>query len=305
MNRWLLLLMLGLLWAPSFIFIKVGLHDIPPLTLAAGRITLAGLILYAVLRIRGGTLPTSPAIWRRFAVMGFFATALPFALFSIGEQYADSGLAAIFNGTTPIATALIAHFTISEERLTPTKLLGVLIGFAGIVTIVLPGMVGPAPGSGSVWGLLAFAVAALSYGISLVYGRKYLRGLAPLVAPSAQLAVSSALLVPAALILDPPMTALPGLPAVGSVLFLAVFGTALAYVLYYRLLESASATFTSLVTYFLPPAGVLLSIVFLGERLGWSALAGCIIIVIGLLVMNDVPGKAGRRFRRTNVLPAE
>lgn len=305
MNRWLLLLILGLLWAPSFIFIKIGLTDIPPLTLVCGRVGVAGLILYITLRLRGGSLPASWGMWGRIAIMGFFATAFPFALFSIGEQFADSGLAAIFNGTTPIATAVIAHFAIREERLTPAKLLGVMLGFAGILTIFLPGVLGHSIADKSIPGLVAFAVAALSYGVSLVYARKHLRGLPPLVAPTAQLIVSTLLLVPAALLFDPPISQMPGLPALGAVLFLAVFGTALAYIFYYRLLEVANATFTSLVTYFLPPAGIFLSIVFLDEKLGWNAIAGCVLIVIGLVVMNNVMGRVRRRFRRTTVAPAD
>ena len=306
MNRWLLLLLLGLLWAPSFIFIKIGLQDgIPPITLAATRITLAALILYITLRARGGNLPRTPAMWRKFAVMGFFATALPFALFSIGEQFAPSALAAIFNGTTPIATAVIAHFAISDERLTVPKLLGVLAGFAGILTIFLPGLVGESIESAGIWGMGAFAVAAISYGISTVYARNNLRGIAPLVAPTAQLIVSSAILIPAAILFDPPMTRTPGFAGIGAVLFLAVVGTALAYIIFYKLLEITSATFISLVTYFLPPAGVFLSVIFLDEQLGWNAFAGCLLIIFGLLMMNDVIGRATRRLRRSRVVAAE
>jgi len=306
MNRWLFLLVLGLLWAPSFIFIKIGLKEgIPPITLATARITLAGIILYAILRARGGRLPGTWEMWRRFAVMGFFATALPFALFAIGEQFAASALAAIFNGTTPIATAVIAHFAIEDERLTTSRSLGVLLGFAGILTIFLPELLAHPLGDSSVGGLVAFAIAAVSYGVSIVYGRKHLRGIAPLVAPTAQLIVSSALLIPAAILIDPPMTRVPGPAGIGAVLYLAACGTALAYFLFYRLIDVANATFASLVTYFLPPAGVFLGVIFLDEHIGWSAVAGCLLIVMGLLVVNGIAGRLGRRLRRTPILPAE
>lgn len=306
MNKWSLLLVLGLLWAPSFIFIKIGLQDgIPPITLAAGRITLAAIILYVVLKVRGGTLPRSWQIWRKFAVMGFFATAFPFALFAIGEQFSESALAAIFNGATPIATAAIAHFFIDDERLNPARLIGVLTGFAGILTIFLPGLLSANLDPANVWGMAAFAVAAVSYGVSLVYARKQLRGLAPLVAPTAQVIISSLMLIPAAILFDPPMEKLPGVEGVGAVVFLAVFGTTLAYVVYYKLLEIANATFLSLVTYFLPPVGVFLSVIFMDEQLGWNALAGCALISCGLLLMNGVIGHVSRRFRRSPVLPLE
>lgn len=302
MNRWLLLIILGLLWAPSFLFIKIGLHDIPPLTLASARLGLAGIILYGALRLGGGRLPTTWAVWRKFLVMGLFASAFPFAMFSVGEQYADSTMASILNGATPIFTALLAHFFVTEERLTSRKLAGVLTAFGGIVLIFLPGLAGGLQNK-SVWGLLAFAAAAVSYGISIVYARNNLRGLPPLVGPTAQLVTGTSLLLPVAIALEWPVTQAPGLPAIGSVLFLAIFGTAIAYVVYYRLLEIASATFLSLVTYFLPPTGVLLGMIFLDEELGWNAIAGSVLVILGVLVVNDVLRRIGGRSRSARGIP--
>lgn len=298
MNTWTLLLLLATMWAPSFLLIKIGLHDIPPLTLAASRLGIAALILYATLRARGQRLPRGWDMWRRFLVMGIFAAALPFAMISLGETLASSSIAAIFNATTPIATTVLAHFFISDERLTGRRILGVLLGFAGILTIFLPGLLGM-QSDASIWGMVAFTIAAVSYGIAPVYARRNLRGLAPLVGPTTQLGIGSALLLPFALGTEWNRIGMPGLPALASLLVLAVFGTAIAYVIYYKLVDQASATSVSIVTYFLPPAGVFLGIVFLDEQLSWNAIAGCILVLLGVIVINDVAGTLRRRYRKT------
>ncbi|MEO6046535.1 MAG: DMT family transporter [Candidatus Kapaibacterium sp.] len=300
MNPWMLLMMLAALWAPSFLFIKIGLHDIPPITLACARLGLAALLLYPALRVKGGRLPRDRETWRKMAIMGFFASALPFAMISLGETVVDSGIAAIFNGATPIATAALAHFFIAEEHLTPKRLVGVLVGFAGIVTIFLPGLL-QGGNAGSVLGMIALAVAAASYGVSIVYARRNLRGLPPLVGPTMQLGLGALILLPAALGIEGSRLQVPGLPALGALLFLAIFGTALAYIVYYRLIETSSATFLSLVTYFLPPVGVLLGVAVLDEHASWSAAAGCGLVLAGVLIVNDVLGgvrrlRAGRAY---------
>src|SRR5262245_25064943 len=141
-RNFLWLLCLAALWGPSFIFIKVAVGEIPPLTLAAGRVGLAALLLYLILRLQGRNFPGFGSIWKHFAVMGFFSNALPFALFSWGEQYIDSALAAILNGTTPLFTILLAHFLIEDDRLTLPKFLGVSLGFGGLMLLIGPSLLG-------------------------------------------------------------------------------------------------------------------------------------------------------------------
>lgn len=288
MSNWLWLLLLATLWAPSFLFIKIGLADFPPLTLAA-------ILLYLVLRAGGQNLPRSWRLWQKFLVMGFFGNALPFALFSVGELYADSGLAAILNGATPLFTVILAHFYLSDEHLTPQKLGGVLLGFAGLLLIFLPEIGGDWQRQQTLWGIAAFTLASASYGLAIVFARRNLRGLPPLLAPTVQLTVASLYLLPVALLVERPFQLTPGWPALGSVLALALFGTAAAFVVYYRLVEKASATFLSLVTYILPPAGVVLGVVVLGEKPGWNALAGCLLIIVGVMGVNGALTTAWRR----------
>ena len=224
-RNFLWLLFLACLWGPSFLFIKVAVGEIPPLTLVVGRVGLATVVLFTILRMQGRNLPKLGPVWRHFAIVGFFSNALPFVLFSWGEQYIDSALAAILNGTNPLFTIILAHFFIVDDRLTPLKVLGALLGFAGLVLLISPSLMEGI--HATTWGLLAATVAAASYGIAIVYTRNHLRGLPPLVAPTAQLTVATIYLLPLALLLEQPFShPLPSWPAIGSLLGLAMLGTA-------------------------------------------------------------------------------
>lgn len=281
------LIFLALLWGPSFLFIKVAVHDIPPFTLAAGRVVLAAGALFLVLRLQGRSLPKFGPVWKHFAVMGIASNALPFVLFCWGEQYIDSALAAILNGTTPIFTIILAHFFTTDDHLTPTKSIGVVLGFAGLIAMLGPALAGGL--QATTWGLLAITVAAASYGVAVVYARQNLRGQPPLIGPTAQLIIASIVLVPISLIIEQPYRLpWPAWPAVGSLLTLALLGTALAFVIYYWILERASATFLSMVTYMVPIVGTTLGVMVLNERPGWNAYLGCVLIILGIMVVNGV-----------------
>jgi drug/metabolite transporter (DMT)-like permease len=296
------LLLLASLWGPSFLFIKIAVEDFPPMTLVAIRLTIAAMVLYTILRLNGKNLPAGWDFWKKFLVMGFFANALPFTLFSFGEQFADSGAASIVNGTTPIFTVLIAHFFVSDERLNLSRLGGVLIGFVGILLIFFSDFQALLRGEGltggmTTIGLLAFILAAACYGVAIIYGRLQLRGLPPLVGPAAQLICSSGMILPMAIIFEKPFQLTPGLPAIGSSLILGFFGTAMAYLVYYKLIDSAGATFISLVTYLLPPIGVVLGVIFLNERPGWYSLVGLTFIILGVMVVNGTVATTWKRIR--------
>jgi drug/metabolite transporter (DMT)-like permease len=237
--------------------------------------------------------------------MGFFATALPFALFSWGEQYIDSALAAILNGTTPIFTIVLAHFFIKDDRLTLSKSLGVLLGFGGLTLLIGPSLLGGV--QATTWGLMAIAIAAASYGVGIVYSRKNLRGLPPLVGPAAQLMMAAFYLLPLSLLIEQPFTlALPSWQALGSLVVLATIGTALAFVIYYRIMEQTSATYLSMVTYMVPVFGVILGVWVLNEQLYWNAYAGCALILLGVMIVNGVfnsPAVWQRRLRNALARP--
>ncbi|MBE7550164.1 MAG: EamA family transporter [Anaerolineales bacterium] len=286
-KNFLLLLVLAALWGPSFLFIKVAVAEIPPLTIVLGRVGIGGLLLYAILRLQGRNLPPLGRVWLHFAFAAIVQNAIPFLLFGWGEQYIDSALAAILNGTTPLFTLLLAHMFTSDDRLTPTKTLGTFIGFSGLALLIGPSLLGGV--KATTWGLIAVAVASLCYGIAIVYGRRNLRGLPPMVAPTAQLLLATLFMLPLSLVLEQPFNLpAPSWPALGSLLALGAFGTGLAFVVYYRIMEQTSATYVSMVTYLVPIFGVILGVVILNEQLGWNAYLGCALILLGVMIVNGV-----------------
>lgn len=289
MRDLLWLILLAALWSPSFLLIKVAVDDgMPALTLSALRVAIAAAAMLVFLRVRGGGLPRGAAVWRRVAPMGIFATAVPFSLFSWGEQHADSGLAAILNGSTPLFTVVFAFYFLRSERITPGRAAGILVGFGGIVLTfwprVLAGLDGGTGGRMEAAGLLAFTLAAACYGGTIVYARRALMAMPPLVAPTMQLLIAAGAMLPVAVALERPWHATPGLAAWGAIAALGVFGTAIAYVVFYGLIARTSATFASLVTYFLPPAGIALGAIILDEQIGWHAVVGGALIIVGVLI---------------------
>ena len=304
MKNFLLLLALAALWGPSFLFIKVTVEEVSPFTLVLGRVGPAALVLYLILRQRSTSLPRFGLAWQHFAVMAFFGNALPFFMFSWGEQYIDSAPAAILNGTTPLFTIALAHFFLPDDRLTPTKLAGILLGFGGLVLLIGPSLIGGF--QATTWGLLAVTVAAASYGVGMVYARKHLRGLPPLVAPTAQLLMATLYVLPLSLFLEQPFRLpVPSWPVIGSWLALSLMGTALAFVLYYRIMEQTSATYLSMVTYLVPVFGVAAGVVVLGERLGWNAYLGCGLILLGVMVVNGLHRSIKWRAKPGRVIEGE
>ncbi|MFK7988286.1 MAG: DMT family transporter [Sandaracinaceae bacterium] len=287
----LYLLLLASLWGPSFFFIRLAVEDIPPITLVAGRMVGATALLYGLMRLRGGRLPRDPAVWRRFAFVALTGTAVPFVLVSWGEQFIDTALASILNATVPLFTLVLAHFFTADDRLTWRKGFGVLLGLLGTVLLIAPSV-----GEGSevgVLGLLAVLVASLGYSVSGVYTRIHMRGMAPMVAPTMQFLISGVLLVPLSLAVDRPWTlAAPSPTAWGGFLALIVFGSVLAFVVYYRLLEIATASTISMCTYLIPVVGVGLGVSVLGETLPPSAYVASGAILLGVLVVNGLPRRA-------------
>ncbi|MDV7393296.1 DMT family transporter, partial [Arthrospira platensis SPKY1] len=178
---------------------------------------IGALLLFGVLRWRGGGLPPPGPVWRHLIFLGLMHNALPFVLFSWGEQYVESALASILNGTTPIFTILLAHALVTDDRLTPAKLVGVIIGFGGLLLLIGPALLGGL--AASTWGMLALTGAAVCYAVALVYARLNMRGLPPLVAPAGQMLAATLMMLPLALLLERPLTLpLPSLPALGSLL---------------------------------------------------------------------------------------
>jgi drug/metabolite transporter (DMT)-like permease len=285
----LLLLLLSAMWGGSFPLIKIAVGSLPPLWVAALRITIGGLAMLAVLRFRHVPLPRGRRVWARFAFMGIVGNLAPFALIGWGEQAVDSGLAAILMAMVPLMVMVIAHFVVPDEPLTPGKTLGLILGVAGVVVLIGPSALG---GIGShVVAEIAILAATVCYAASAIAGR----GLPPLSADASSAAV---LLVAApvglalAAIADPPGSFAP---STGSLLAAAVLGlacTGLGYVLYFRILSSAGAGFVSMNNFLVPPFGVAYGGLFLAERLPPSAFAAMALILAGLLALRWRPRRS-------------
>lgn len=275
---WLCLIALSVLWGGSFLFAKVAVAVIPPLTLVLLRVALAALALLVVLRIAGLRLPAKPRTWLDFAGMGILNNLIPFGLIFQGQTEIGAGLAAVINGMTPFWTALFARAA-GAEPLPGAKLAGIAIGVAGLAV-----MIGPAALAGldaSVMAQIAVVGATISYGCAGVFGRRF-RALPPLVSATGQLSASSILILPVALLVDRPWSLpVPGTEVVLSVAALALLSTALAYILFFRVLASAGATNVMLVTQLVPVSAMLLGVVVLGETVTDRQLLGLALIAVG------------------------
>jgi drug/metabolite transporter (DMT)-like permease len=284
----LLLLLLGTLWGSSYLFIKVTVAEVPALTLVSVRLAVASIVLQLVLRARGHAMPRSGQMWRVYALLGLFGAAIPYSLISWGEQYISSGLASLLQATTPIFTVLLATFVTDEEGITPTKIAGVAIGFAGVGLLVLPdlrqGM------RANLLGQLAIIGSSLCYAWTALYARSRLRGQRPLVSATGQLTMGAAFALPASLLVDRPFDLSPSHRALASWLGLIVFGTILAYGIYFTLIERTSATFATMVTYIIPVNGLILGALVLGEPLSAGVLGSLALILLGALLVRSERG---------------
>ncbi|GAB4557630.1 MAG: DMT family transporter [Geothermobacteraceae bacterium] len=284
--EWALLLILSILWGGSFFFVGVAVKVLPPFTLVVLRVGLAALALQLVLRARGLGMPRDGGSWGAFFGMGLLNNMIPFSLIVWGQSQIASGLASILNATTPLFTLVVAHLLTRDERLSAGKLAGILLGLAGVAVIIGPESLQGL--GGDLLPQLAVLGAALSYACAGVFGRRFARmGIAPLQTAAGQVSASTILLLPLALLIDKPwQLAVPGLSVWGSVLGLALVSTALAYIIYFRLLASAGATNLLLVTFLIPISAILLGTVFLGERLASGDFVGMALIGLGLLVID-------------------
>lgn len=282
-REWALLLMLSVIWGASFVFLKVLVAALPPLTIVFLRLTIAATALNLV--TGGGAFrPEVLRQWRAFIVLGFISTALPFSLITFGETRVTSGLASILNATTPMFVVLVAHLFTRDERLSWNRGAGVVVGFLGVAVLIGPSAL--AGGGGAAVGELACLGGSMAYGCSNVYARRF-RGLPPLQVVAGQLTAAAILMAPMSLILDHPFSlAMPPIGAWGAMLGLALVCTALAFVVYFRILAAAGATNVSLVTLLSPPSTLLMGVLFLGEPLEMRGLMGLALIGLGLAAID-------------------
>lgn len=282
-REWGLLALLSVLWGGSFFFIAVSVKELPPLTLAALRVGLAALILWAGAPLTGARPPRSGKALAALALLGLGNNALPFALIAWGQTHLPAGLASILNAATPLFAVLVAHVFTAEEKLSRFKIIGTLAGMAGVAWVVGPDLLW-GQGATNAWAEGAVLLAALSYAASAVFARRVgALGLKPLDIATCQTTAGAAYLVPLALLVDRPWSLpVPSAAVVVSVFAIAALCTALAYVVYFRILSGAGATNVLLVTLVAPATSVILSALFLHERLLARQFLGFALIAVGL-----------------------
>jgi drug/metabolite transporter (DMT)-like permease len=282
--EWGLLLTLSVLWGGTFLFQKVALAALPPFTVLLVRVGLAAAALGLMARVTGHRLPPLGRAWTAFVVMATLNNVIPFSLILWGQTRIASGLAAILNACTPLFTAVLAHFLTADERLTPRRVAGVLLGLAGVVLMIGPDTLG---GLGrDVLAQLAVLAAGVSYTCAGIFGRRF-AGTPPLVTATGQVTASTVLILPVALLVDRPWSlAAPGTRVWLALLGLAIISTALGYIVYFRILATAGATNLLLVTLLMPAIAVALGAYVLGERLAPRHLGGLALVAAGLAVID-------------------
>jgi len=296
-DEWGLLTLLSVVWGGSFFFNEVAVAEMPALTVVAARVAGAALVLVLVLRVFGIALPRDRRVWAAFLIMGLLNNAIPFTLIVWGQTQIASGVAAILNASTPVFTVILANFLTADEPMSGRRLAGVLLGLGGVAAMI-GGSFAEAM-SGEVLAKVAVLGAAVSYALAGVFGRRFrAMGVAPMATATGQVIMSSLILIPLALIVDRPWTLpMPSAAALGSLAGIATISTALAYVIYFRLLATAGATNLLLVTLLVPVTAILLGVAFLGEDLVPRHVMGMALIGAGLIAID------GRLLRRRVALP--
>ena len=292
---WAMLLLLSFLWGGSFFFISVAVSELPPFTLVTMRVGLAAVTLWLILLVSGYPIPKSPEVWRAFMMMGLLGNALPFSLIAWGQTHIGAGLASIINATTPIFTILIAGAFLSDEHITPRKMLGVTAGLAGVIVLIGPSALLEL--GTNTMAQLAVIGAAVSYSCATVFGRRFkAMGISPLDTAVGQVTASTIILLPVVWFIDKPLQlANPSLQVWLSILALAIFSTAFAYILFFRILSSSGATNVVLVTFLAPVTASLLGWLMLDEQLQAKHFIGMACIGLGLAIID---GRLWAKLRR-------
>ena len=290
---WAMLVLLSILWGGSFFFVGIAVTELPPLTIVTLRVGIATLTLWIIVFMLGLRPPKNLRVWGTFLGMGLLNNVIPFVLIVWGQTQIASGLASILNAATPIFTVVVAGVLLPDERMTPLKLVGVAVGFIGVIVMIgLPALTG----SSSLVAQLAIITAALSYAFAGVYGRRFkTMEIHPIITAAGQVTASTIVLAPIALAIDgqPDITVI-SLKIWLAVASLAIFSTAMAYVLYFKILKLAGATNVLLVTLLVPVSAILLGFLFLNETLEVLHLIGILLITLGL---SAIDGRLWNRFR--------
>ncbi len=299
--EWLLLVILSILWGGSFFFVGVAVKALPPFTIVALRVSLASLLLITIVYFSGKGSKSVFKVWPIFLLMGIMNNVIPFSLIVWGQTQIASGLAAILNATTPLFAVVGAHLLTSDEKMTLPKISGVILGFTGVAIMI--GVEAFSHLGTNILAQLGVLGASLSYALGGIYGKRFSRmGIDPLVTSTGQVCASSLILLPLACMVDTPWKlGMPGMEVWGAIFGIAFFSTALAYILYFRIISTAGAINASLVTLLIPVSAVILGSVFLEERLAIEHYLGMAFIGLGLMVIDGRLLKSGKAFLQVSV----
>ncbi|MDE2016754.1 MAG: DMT family transporter [Hyphomicrobiales bacterium] len=287
--EWAMLLGLSVLWGGSFFFNGVLVRELPAFTIVLLRVAIAAAALRGWMAARGIAMPRGARAWGAMAAMGLLNNAVPLTLIVEGQRHIPSGLAAILNATTPLFGVVVAHFATADEKMTGRRLVGVLVGVAGVAAMI--GAEALRTVGADLPSQLAVLGAAMSYALAGAFGRRFrAMGIAPVAVATGQSATAALMLAPLALAVDRPWTLhAPGATAVAAMLALALASTAFAYVVYFRILSTAGTVNALLVTQLVPVTALLLGALALGEAPHASQLVGMATIALGLAIVDGRP----------------
>jgi drug/metabolite transporter (DMT)-like permease len=283
-KHWVVFILLGIIWSSSFLWIKIGVQEVGPMSLVAFRMLFGALTAGVIAYFQGIPFSRDWKDWGIFAIFGPLSLAIPVFLISWGEQTIDSAVASILNATVPLFTLVIAHFWLSDDKITFQKTLGLLIGFGGVLILMSKDLLASA--HASVIGQVAVILASLFYALSAVGIRKYTTHINNVMRGVGLLTTSAILMWLVGPIFERPFE-VPQLPITWiAALWLGILGSGLAMIMMYYLIHEIGPTRASLVTYLFPVGGVLLGVIFLNEQLSWQLIAGTILIIMSLVVVN-------------------
>jgi drug/metabolite transporter (DMT)-like permease len=286
---WLLLMFLSAVWGGSFYFAKIAVLEIPPLTLAFGRVSIAAAALIVVIRLLGVPIPRDGHTWRMLALLAVLNNALPFTLLFWGQIYISIGLASILNATTPLFGVMVAHLLTRDDRLTIGRVVGVAAGFVGVIMLLGADLMREF-GTHAL-AELACLGAACSYAFGAVLSRR-LRHHPPIIVAGGQLTMSTAILAPLVLMFGQPSAMFTSSnTAITAMVALALLSSALAYFIYFRIIQRAGATNALLVTFLTPISAIVLGMALLSETLEMHHVAGMAAIFVGIAAIDGRPAR--------------
>jgi drug/metabolite transporter (DMT)-like permease len=299
-TNWLIFLLLGFVWGSSYLFIKLAVDDFGTFTLVALRLVVGAALLWTVVLVARQALPRERRIYGHLLVMAVINITIPFLLITWAEQSVESSLAAILTSPVPLFAIVLSALFLHDEPMRVNGLVGLVVGFVGVVIITSRGLTGA---GSSLVGEIALLGAAFSYAAGAVYSRRNVRGLPPMIPAVFQVSFAALITGVIAILLEHPWEATPDTQAIFAILWLGLLGSGLAYLLVFRLFAAWGATRTTLVAYLLPVVGIVLGYVFLQEPVDGRLIIGTALVIAGIALVNSPYGRR-RLFGRTAPIEA-